>query len=84
MPGPARPAQHPQPRHIGQLEQQLHQAGEKHPPGQGDDGLLHLRGQPKGGSDEGEIQEHRGEGGNAEPAVGIEHAAEQGGDGDEQ
>ena len=76
--------QQAEPGQERELKGELRQTSDQDAPAQGQNGLLQARRQPEGATDDGQIEQHRGEGGDTEAFLQIERGARQGRQDDEE
>ena len=85
VPGiPDGPGQQVQAVQRGQLEQQLDNAGEKHPPGQGKDRFSKPGGRHRGGKNQRQVEKNRGKRRYREAAIAVEYGPTEPGHGNQQ
>ena len=75
---------HPERGEKRELERELNESGREHAPGKCDHGDIEHRCQPQGGADQADVEQHRSEGRDRKPAVGIENAPREGDQGNEE
>ena len=80
IPAQAGQRQELEPQQEGNLKNQLDEAGEQHPPGQGRHPFFRRKPgrQPNSAGDDGQVEQHGGEGRHGELPVGVEDAPGQG------